>query len=512
MKSGKRVNRIFLILGVFVFGILISLILFNDILYTKLEKPTFTSFYVVKNPTVPEQEIYPLDLIESKSLILGLRFSAWKVTQRNKSIPFSFSFVLYDDKGTTYSFGQDAERMLIQVRKKGSKWIVFYDTLLNSDEVLNRVLVPLNSSETGKAQLKKASFLSANIGPDYSKDLFAFGLNSADAEKMKANMQWADWKMINHLLDDLIVYDFVINLDTNKLLKFGKFEKHFYASIHTTIDGVETTNISYDIPQKIYDDMLATLADYRLKYFGGLSKLVSEAVFNNAYIWVEGGKGMYPGWKFPITKTESDNLKTLMKSWQLLRLNKRVELSWRTMCLFDTQGYQYCFVGSDNMSYLVVESISDTDFYETYYILSLSSEFGQALSSYWGTPIIPNEIKTFNFTQTEIINSWSEEGESDIDIYNVTTSQRTRIRTILRFDDWVFDKDSMKYHFGWYNKYAFKTKDGSTIRVFDFRDTTVFWVQNLIPGIAGDDGAWFYTDKSVYEHLEAYMTATFPKK
>lgn len=515
MNNRKRVNRIFLILGLFVFGILISLALFSDILNTKLETPVFTSFYVFKNPTIPEEEIYPLDAQEGKTLLLGLRFSAWKVTQRDKSKPFSYFFVLYDDKGTAYSFGQKDERMIIQVTKKGSKRTVYYDVLLSSYEFLNRVLVPLNNSETGKAQLKKASFISANIGPDYKIDLLTFGLNTADVETIKANMHWEEWKMINHSLDNLIAYDFMINLDSKQMLKFGQFEKHFYASIHTTIDGVETTNISYDIPQEVYDDVLATLTEYRRKYFEGPSKLVTDSVFTSAYIWIGGGTGMYPAWKFLIKRDVSDKLKSSMGLDMLMRLPKRVELQSKSSCLFDDRGYQYCYGSSENLGYLgylVVESANDPTFFETYYVPPFSSSYSQTLLDAWGTPVIPKEIKSFNFTQAEIINNLGEVGPSDNDIYNVTSGQRVKIRNLLRFEEWVFDKDPGKYAFGWMNKYAFKTKNGSTIRVFDYQKTTVFWVQYLIPGVDGGEGAWFYADRAVFQQLKAYMTATFPKK
>lgn len=496
----------------FVLCLLTSLSSCKLVIDTKLDKPSFTSFYVGEDESLPSNEILPITQKKRSSIPSLLLFSRWEKTKLTDPDSFELRFALFDDKGSSYRFGTYNQITLIKIDRKDSKSTSYYSVALDLDFLLERTWMPMRLIESSKADLISSAIISGDIVPYVINSVLSFDINAEDNQKLKDVMKIEEWESINVPVDLRENYEAMITLSNGKMIFFGNYESGDIAQVHSLDEGEDTVD-SYRISVKI--DVLNTLGEIRSTFFDGPSQRVLNATFSSAYVWLQPSDGMYSLWKFPLTQAQNDTLKTLMKSDQWWKIDGEIESSEPWYCLYSESRDSYCYILSEPLGFIQVTSLDDPTLKETYYVgneIGYNSEFLTTLFSFWDNPVIPAEVKAFNFTKTKIIYEAGEEGVISVGEFRVNASQMQKIKSLLRVDEWSLDKEIFAYGFGWSHTYEFKNVDGSVIRVYNFKNIrTVFNVESVIPNV-GENGIWFSGPMEIYTNLEKYMTTTFPKK
>jgi len=473
---------------------------------TKLEMPNFTSFYIGTDETLPSSEVVPTTTNVRPMIPYLLYFSRWEKAKLSDLDAFDLRFVLIDDQETTYYFGDYEDSILIKIMKKGTSKPSYYSIELDLDIVLNKTLSPMYLIESTKADLMSNTFLTADINPRLTNSALSFEIDTEDNIKLKNLFQIEEWVSINNTTDLPYEHEAKIVLSNDKELLFSIYGSEYIVQYQNSTD-VNQEIYTYRIPETTYRLVLQMLSEMRSLHFDGPSQLVLEANFKSAYVWLENEVGKYPGWEFSLSRAESDTLKTQIEMDQWLRIEGDVEDYRSAICLYSEDKYSYCF---KDYGIIVVQSLIDPSIKEVYF--ADSYPFHETLLSYWDDPVTPVEVKEMNITIAEILYSRGDGPSPELtDRFALSSSQKSKIETLLRFEEWKLDKNPDKYRFGLYNKYRFESGDGSSILVYNLIETTVFRLQNFDPEL-GVNGEFFYGPADIFEQLSKYMTATFPKK
>lgn len=498
----------------FVLCLLTSLSSCKLVVDTKLDKPSFTSFYVGEDDSLPPNEILPITQKKRSSIPSLLLFSRWEKTKLTDPDSFELRFALFDDKGSSYRFGTYNQMTLIKIDRKDSKSTSYYSVDLDLDYLLERTWLPMRLIESSKADLISSTIISGDIVPYVINSVLSFDISAEDNHKLKEVMKIEEWENINVPVDLRRNFEAMITLSNDRVVFFGKYENGDIAQVHS-LDVGDNTVESYRVSIEIADSVLNTLGEIRSTFFDGPSQRVLNASFSSAYVWLQPSDGMYPLWKFPLSQTQNDTLKTFMKIGQWWKIDGEIESSEPWYCLYSESRDSYCYFESDTLGFIQVTSLDDPAIKETYYVgneIGYTSEFLTTLFSFWENPVIPAEVKAFNFTKTRIIYDYGEDGVISAGEFRVNTSQMQKIKSLLRVDEWSLDKEIFAYGLGWSHTYEFKNVDGSVIRVYNFKNIrTVFNVESVIPNV-GENGIWFSGPMEIFTILEKYMTTTFPKK